>query len=161
MKALGPGVNTDGDFLTISQPMPGSPAEKAGLKPGDKIIAIDGEDMTGIAPEVARQHVLGKAGTTVKLTISRDGEPNPLEVEVVRGTITVPSVQGKMLDNKIAYVQIYTFGDNTDQELQTTLKDLMAQKPAGLILDLRNNGGGELRMAIRVASVHRGWRNHV
>jgi carboxyl-terminal processing protease len=73
-------------------------------------------------------------------------------VTITRAQITVPQVDGKMLDNKVAYVKLYTFGDKTDDELRGYLKDLMAQKPVGLILDLRNNGGGYLDTAIQIVS---------
>jgi carboxyl-terminal processing protease len=151
-EGIGAWVNTDGEYLTISEPMPGSPAEQAGLKPGDQIIAIDGADMTGILPELARQKVLGPKGTTVKLTIKREGTDQPFDVEVTRASITVPSVTSKMLDGNVAYIRLYTFGDTTTSELRKALDTLLAQKPVGLILDLRNNGGGYLQTGIEVAS---------
>jgi carboxyl-terminal processing protease len=151
-EGIGAYVDTGGDFLSITSPIPGSPAEKAGLKPGDKIIAIDGEDMTGVNPELARRKVLGPAGSTVKLTILREGQENPFDVEIKRDKITIASVESKMLDNNIAYVKLNTFGDTTSSDLKTALTTLMAQKPRGLILDLRNNGGGYLQTAVEVAS---------
>jgi len=150
-QGIGAWVNTDAEYLTISEPMPGSPAEKAGLKPGDQIIAIDGVDMTGVDPEIARQHVLGPKGTVVRLTIRREGV-EPFDVEITRASITVPSVNGKMLDSGVAYVRIFNFGAKTTQELKDTLTQLMAEKPLGLVLDLRNNGGGYRDTAIEVAS---------
>jgi carboxyl-terminal processing protease len=151
-EGIGAWVNTDGKFLAISEPMPGSPAEKAGLKPGDQIIAIDGEDMTGILPELARRKVLGPKGTSVVLTILRDGEEQPFDVEVTRASISVPSVTSKMLDGNVAYIRLYTFGETTTSELRKALDTLLAEKPVGLILDLRNNGGGYLQIGIEVAS---------
>jgi carboxyl-terminal processing protease len=149
---IGAWVDTTGDFLTIVSPMPDSPAEKAGLKPGDQFIKIDGEDMTGVPGEVALQKVLGKAGTTVHLTVMREGESKPLEFDIVRAHIVVPSVESKMLDNGIGYLQIYTFGDNTDKEVHDALEKLMKENPKGLIIDLRNNGGGYLDTAVNIAS---------
>lgn len=151
-EGIGAYVDTGGSYLTITTPIPGSPADKAGLRPGDQIIKIDGVDMTGIDPEVVRQKVLGPAGTTVHLTVARSGQSGPLEFDITRAKIVVKSASGKMLDNGIAYVQITTFGDTTSQELQDTLKQLMAQNPKGLVLDLRNNGGGYLNTAVDVAS---------
>ena len=151
-EGIGAWVDTTGDFLTITSPMVGSPAEKAGLLPGDKIVAVDGKDMTGTDPELVRRKVIGPAGTTVHLTVQRQGESASLEFDVTRAKIEVPSASGKMLDNGIAYVQVTTFGDNTTSELTSTLKTLMAQHPKGLILDLRNNGGGYLQTAVEVVS---------
>jgi carboxyl-terminal processing protease len=151
-EGIGAWVNTEGNYLTISEPMPGSPAEKAGLITGDQIVKIDGEDMTGVLPELARRKVLGPAGSSVVLTILRDGVENPFDVSVTRDAIKVASVDSKMLENNIAYVKIRNFGDQTDEELTTALKDLLKQKPAGLVLDFRNNPGGSLDTAINIAS---------
>lgn len=151
-EGIGAWVNTEGEFLTISEPMPGSPAEKAGLLPGDEIIAIDGEDMTGILPELARQRVLGTAGSEVILTIRREGKDEPFDVSVTRASISVASVEGKMLDGQVAYVKVRNFGEKTPDELHKILKDLLDQKPVGMILDLRNNPGGSLPTAIQLAS---------
>ncbi len=151
-EGIGAWVDTGGDYLTIISPMPASPAEKAGLRPGDQIIAIDGEDMTGVPPEVARLKVLGPAGSTLTLTVRRAGVEEALNFVITRARILVPSVEGKMLDNGIAYVQISTFGDNTTPELKRVLTELTAQNPKGMVIDLRNNGGGYLVTAIEVAS---------
>lgn len=151
-EGIGAYVDTTTKYLTITSPIPGSPAEKAGLLPGDQVIAIDGEDMTGIDAELARLKVLGPAGSTVVLTILREGENAPLEFTIVRAKITIASASGEMLDNGIAYVQVTTFGSRTTPELLATLNDLMAQNPKGIILDLRNNGGGYLQTSVEVAS---------
>ena len=151
-EGIGAYVDTGGDFLTIQSPIPGSPAEKAGLRPGDQIVKIDGKDMTGVNPEVARQQVLGPAGSVVRLTIVRKDEKNLLEFEVTRDKIVIKSATGKMLDNGIAYIQVTTFGDKTSDELNQALKDVLAQNPKGIVLDLRNNGGGYLQTAVEVAS---------
>ena len=151
-EGIGAFVDTTTEYLTITSPMPGSPAERAGLLPGDQVIAIDGEDMTGIAAEVARTKVLGPANSIVHLTIFREGEEKPLEFDVTREKITMKSSSGKMLENDIAYIQVTTFGEKTTPELLAALKELMAQNPKGIILDLRNNGGGYLQTAVEVAS---------
>lgn len=149
---IGAWVDTTSKYLTIVSPMPNSPAEKAGLKPGDLIIGIDGDDMTGIDASLAIRRVLGKAGTPVTLTILREGEEDPFDVTLERARIVIPSVESRMLEDNIGYVQLLTFGDKSTDELRSALKDLLAQNPKGLILDLRNNGGGELKTAIEVAS---------
>lgn len=151
-EGIGAYVDTDGEYLTIISPIEGSPAELAGLLPGDKIIALDGEDMTGIAPEEVRLKVLGPEGTQVSLTVARDGESEPLQFTITRAEITVRSAEGKMLENGIGYVDINTFGENTTPELRQTLDDLMAQDPRGLVIDLRNNPGGYLTTSVEVSS---------
>jgi carboxyl-terminal processing protease len=152
-EGIGAWVDTSSDYLTIISPMPGSPAEKAGLKNGDQIIAVDGEDMTGIDGELVRQRVIGPAGSTVVLTIRRPGKPDPFDVKIARASITSSNVIGRMLDNNVAYVHLIAFGDEkTTEDLRTTLSQLLDQHPVGLILDLRNNGGGYLNSAIDVAS---------
>lgn len=151
-EGIGAYVDTDGEYLTIISPIAGSPAEMAGLRPGDKVIAIDGEDMTGVAPEQARLKVLGPAGTSVALRISREGEPQPLEFNITRARINIKSAEGKMLENDIAYVDINTFGDHTTAELRSTLDTLLKENPKGIIIDLRNNPGGYLHTSVEVAS---------
>jgi len=151
-EGIGAWVSTDGEYLTITEPMEGSPAQKAGLRPGDQVIGIDGEDMTGVLPELARLRVLGPAGTKVILTILREGELEPFDVEITRASIVVPSVESEMLEGGIAYVRLRTFGEHSTEELHEALEALMAQEPVGLIFDLRYNSGGGLITAVEVAS---------
>jgi len=151
-EGIGAYVDTTGEYLTIINPMPGSPAEEAGLQPKDIVIAIDGEDMTGIDPSVVIQSVLGPAGTTVVLTIVREGEEEPFDVEITRQEIIIPSVEYEMLENNIAYLRLYDFGTNTTRDMKSALKALLKEDPAGLILDLRGNTGGYLSTSIQVAS---------
>ena len=151
-EGIGAWVDISGDYLKIISPMPDSPAERAGLKPGDQVIAIDGQDMTGVDGDLVRKKVLGPEGTKVTLTIRREGVEQPFDVVVTRSSIVTPTIESKMLDNQIGYVRLYTFGDNTGADLRKALTGLMAQNPKGLILDLRYNGGGYLKTAIDVAS---------
>jgi carboxyl-terminal processing protease len=150
---IGAYVDTRGAYLTITSTIPGYPAEKAGLQSGDQIIAVDGQDMTGIDPDLVRMtKVMGLAGTDVHLTILRTGVDQPLELTITRAHIVIPSVTSKMLDNNIAYIQVTVFGDTTANDFHDQLKQLMSQNPAGMILDLRDNGGGYLDAGIAVAS---------
>ncbi|MFN2281371.1 MAG: S41 family peptidase [Anaerolineales bacterium] len=151
-EGIGAWVDTEAEYLTIISPMPDSPAEKAGLQPGDQVIKIDGEDMTGIDGSLVIRKVLGPAGSTVVLTIQREGEPAPFDVTIVRAKISVPSVESRMLDNQLGYIQIYTFAAETKTELHDQLQELLDQNAHGLIVDLRNNGGGYLKTAVDVAS---------
>ena len=151
-EGIGAYVDTDGEYLTIVSPIEGSPADQAGLLPGDKVIEIDGEDMSGIAPEQARLKVLGPEGTTVTLTIVREGESEPLKFTITRAQISIRSAEGNMLQNQVAYIDINTFGDRTTQELSDTLDFLLKQNPKGIVIDLRNNPGGYLTTAVEVSS---------
>lgn len=149
---IGAWVDTSGELLTIISPMPDSPAEKAGLKPGDEIIAIDGKDVSGTDPSITLQSVLGPEGTTVVLTIQRHDPEETLEFSIVREKIIIPSIESKMLDNKIGYIALYSFAETTADDMKAALQELLAQDPVGLILDLRDNGGGYVDTAIEVIS---------
>jgi len=151
-EGIGAYVDTDGKYLTIVSPIEGSPAEAAGMRPGDQIIAIDGKDMAGSTPEQARRKVLGPEGTKVTLTVAREGESEPMEFVIIRAKINIPSVTGKMLENNIAYVDINSFGDKTTRELSEVLQTLLLQNPKGIVLDLRFNPGGYLTTSVDVAS---------
>ena len=151
-EGIGAWVDTGGEYLTIVAPMPGSPAEEAGVEAGDIVVGVDGEDVTGIDPSLVVQRILGPKGTAVRLTLQREGTPDPFEVSVVRGSILVPSVESEMLDGDVAYVQLLTFGEETTDDLRAALRTLMAENPRGLVLDLRGNGGGYLDTAVEVTS---------
>ena len=139
---IGAYVDTSGEFLVIISPMPGSPAELAGLKPGDRVIAIDGEDMTKIKPALVLERIYGPEGTIVKISIQRVGTSEILDFEIERATIDIPSVESEMLDGNIGLIRLYSFGDDSTEEFTRALEDLLSQKPVGLIIDLRNNSGG-------------------
>jgi carboxyl-terminal processing protease len=96
------------------------------------------------------QQILGPAGTDVTLTIERDEET--FDVTITRENIVVPTVDYEMLDGDIAYIALYTYGDNSTEQLRAALTDLLSQDPVGLIFDLRDNGGGYLNTAIEVVS---------
>jgi carboxyl-terminal processing protease len=126
---IGAWVDPTGQYLKIISPMPDSPAEKAGLKSGDEIIAVDGQDVTGIDGEVVRNKIVGPAGTTVHLTVSRKGSDTPLEFDIVRASINVPSVDSRMLDNNIAYVHLMIFADKTDVICAPSLENCWIKNP--------------------------------
>lgn len=151
-EGIGAIVDIKGDFVTMISFFPGSPAELAGLKPGDMVIAIDGKDMTGVDGNLVLKQIRGPAGTEVTLTIKRKDEDEPIIVKVKRQKIQMNSVESKMLEGDIVYIQLLTFGEKTTDELKKAIRTLKEKNPRGLILDLRNNGGGFLNTAIEVAS---------
>ncbi|MCW5875738.1 MAG: S41 family peptidase [Anaerolineales bacterium] len=150
-EGIGAFVDTTTEYVTIVTPIAGSPAEAAGLRPGDEVLAVDGEDMTGIPGEAVISRILGPEGTPVTLTIRRVDTP-VFDVTIVRAHISIPSVESEMLPGNIAYVKLNTFGASSDRELRNAVENLLAQNPRGLILDLRNNGGGFLTTAVNITS---------
>ncbi len=152
LEGIGATVDPDPNGLKIVSPLPGSPAEAAGLLPEDLIVMVDGKELAGMNYYEAIGLVRGAAGSKVHLSIVRAGEDEPLEFDVVRARITIPSVESKMLAGEIAYVKINSFGEQTAGELNDALTTLLKQSPRGLVLDLRNDPGGYLDTAIDVAS---------
>ena len=152
LEGIGAMVEQSGDYARVVSPLPGSPAEKVGVRPGDLIVQVDGEDVAGLDYLLVVGKVRGKAGTAVQLTIQREGEPELLKFDIVRARITIPSVEHKGLAENIAYVKINDFGTRTPDELRKALGEVLAQEPVGLVLDLRGNPGGLLTTAIEVAS---------
>jgi carboxyl-terminal processing protease len=149
-EGIGAWVDITGDYVEIVSPMRGSPAAEAGLQPNDRVVGIDGEDMTGIPGELVLRRILGPAGTDVTLTIRRGDDI--FDVTITRATIIVPTVEYEMLEDEIAYIGLYNYGDKTTAQLRTALQELLDQDPVGLIFDLRGNGGGYLNTAIQVVS---------
>lgn len=140
---------------TVVAPLSGSPAEKAGLKAGDIILEVDGQDTKKIGFDEVINKIRGKEGSTVKLSIAREGAENPQVFEVTRSKITVKSVEWEYKNEsgkKILYVKLKQFGDDTDGLFGQMAKEAAKNKPDGIILDLRNNPGGYLETAVNVAS---------
>ncbi|MBI5254647.1 S41 family peptidase [Candidatus Falkowbacteria bacterium] len=138
--------------VTVIAPLPASPAEKVGLKPGDKIFSIDGKETLGMSLDEAIKLIRGKKGTIVKLLIIRDTK-TPFEISIVRDDIKIKSTNWKMLDNNILYLAIHNFNGDTRNLLDEMLKKIDAATLKGIVLDLRNNPGGLLDASIDVASL--------
>ncbi|MCF7917779.1 S41 family peptidase [Candidatus Gracilibacteria bacterium] len=137
--------------LVIISPIKGAPAELAGLKSGDAIFKIDGEQTHGLSIEEAVTRIRGPKGEKVVLTILREGEKNPLDITIVRDNIVVKSLEWKM-EGDIAVLTVSQFGTELVREFQGAMAEIVLQKPRGMILDLRNNGGGLLDACVKIAS---------
>ena len=151
-EGIGAWVDTTTDYLTIISPIKGTPAEEAGLQPGDQVVAIDGDDMTGVDPQIALKRVLGPAGTEVTLTIKREGVEEPFDVNIVRRRIVIPYIETDMLEGNIAYLSLARFYEDGEIDFRNALEDLLEEDPNGLIIDLRANGGGYLHVVVAIAS---------
>jgi len=152
-EGIGAEIQEQDGYITIVSPIKDSPAEKAGLKPNDKVLSVDGKSIQGMSATEAVLLIRGEKGTTVKLSIQRPGVEERMEVPIVRDTIPIETVYGEMLEDGIAKVQITTFSKNTSKELVNTLNDMKNQGMKGLILDLRQNPGGLLDQAIAISSL--------
>jgi carboxyl-terminal processing protease len=147
-EGIGVWVESVNGQLTIVSPMPGSPAEAAGIRAGDVIQAADGHSLQGINEQDALSLVRGPAGSSVRLTIERPGAADPIDVSVVRQKIPMPAVTySKVPNTTIAHIRVTLFGDKTTAELDDALARAKADGVTGIILDLRNNGGGWVQSA--------------
>lgn len=151
-EGIGAEIGIKKDILTIIAPLPDMPAEKAGLKAGDKVYAIDGVSTAGIAIDEAVNKIRGPHGTEVTLTISRDGMEKAKDVKIKRDVIIVKSVKTEMRKDNIFVVIITNFNDDTLDLFNKATNEIAAKKPKGIILDLRNNPGGYLDTAVEIAS---------
>ena len=136
--------------MTVVAPLEDSPGEKAGLRGGDVITHVNGEDITKHTLNESVRLIRGPRGTKVTLTIERQGQP-PFDVEIIRAEIKIISVRGEMLGD-IAYLKLNNFNANSSDQLTSKVEELLAEDPVGLILDLRNNPGGLLSSAVHVTS---------
>jgi len=150
-EGIGAEISIKDSQLTVIAPLPTSPAERAGVRAGDQIFAIDGTDTTGITIEEAVNLIRGKKGTEVVLTIRHENESAISDVTVIRDTIEVPTILLEVEDD-IAYVRISYFNQDTWRDFNTAVTDILAQNPTGIILDLRSNPGGFLETSVDVAS---------
>lgn len=139
-------------MLTIIAPLKDSPAEKAGIFSGDVILKIDDKEIMEMSLDEAVRLIRGEKGTKVRLTINRNGIEKPKEIEITRDIIVVNTVEWEMKDNKIAYIRINQFKADTATELDNKIDEMLLNELHGIILDLRNNPGGYLDVAIDVAS---------
>ncbi len=146
-EGIGAEIAIKKDRLTVIAPLPGSPAERAGLKAGDKILAIDGVDTLGMSLDQAVNLIRGEKGTEVKLLIQRNSD-EPIEIAITRDKIEIISVRwNKILDNS-AYIQVSYFNEDTGDDFRQAIREILSQRPQALVVDLRNNPGGFLDVAV-------------
>jgi carboxyl-terminal processing protease len=145
-------VDDDTKLLRVTDVIPGGPAEKSGLQPGDVILSVDGKSTKGLTSDEDAKMLRGKEGTVVRLSIERNGGALGEPVAVTRAVIHQPSVYARLLPGDIGYARLTVFGANTAQELSSALDRLEAQGAKAYVLDLRDNGGGYLNSAIDVSS---------
>jgi carboxyl-terminal processing protease len=151
-EGLGVEIGMKNNILTVIAPLEGTPAEKAGLRAGDKIIKIGDKITADMTIDAAVDLMRGPKGTEIKLTILRDGQEETQDITVKRDVISVKSVKSEIKNGNIGYIKISTFGDNTLREFNSAMNSVVSQKPIALILDLRNNPGGYLDTAVDIAS---------
>ena len=149
---VGMSVSTRGRKTIVLVPFPGTPAFRAGIKPGDLILKVDGESTDGLNTTEVAKRLRGVKGTPVTITLEREGKPQPFDVAVVRDDIPRKSVPlAFYLKPDVGYVKIDTFNENTGHELYAELRKMNEANLHGLILDLRDNRGGLLNEGVAVA----------
>ncbi len=147
---LGIEITTKDDRIIVVTPIEDTPAFKAGILAGDQIVKIDGKPTRGMSLPDAVKLMRGPKGSAVKITIAREGSPEPIEFTVTRATIAVKSVKAKMLEPGFGYVRLTQFQERTAEDLGTALEKMEKEGLKGLVLDLRNNPGGLLDQAVKV-----------
>jgi carboxyl-terminal processing protease len=152
-EGIGAEIQEQNSKITVVSPIKGSPAEKAGIKPNDIILSVNGKSLEGMSSSEAVMLIRGKKGTKVELLISRGTDSEPIKVQIVRDTIPLETVYPEMLKDGIAKIQVTSFSDNTAKELSSALDDMKKKGMKGLILDLRGNPGGLLDQAVDISSM--------
>ena len=141
--------DTESNRIMVLSPIKNSPAERAGIKPGDLIMSVNGEECTADDMTAISTKIKGEEGTTVKLQILRGEET--LDFEIKRENIVVNPVEGEVLENNIGYIEFSSFDENTAEEFKTKFEELQSKGITSLIIDLRNNGGGIVDEALQIA----------
>ena len=150
---LGIEVQMQDGLVRVVAPIDDTPAARAGIQPGDLVVKIDDTNVKGMTLTEAVRRMRGEPGTMIELTIAREGEPQPVMVDIERAIIKVSSVRSRVLTNDIGYVRVSTFTNNTGKNLTDEIEGLrekLGDKMRGIVLDLRNNPGGVLNAAVDV-----------
>jgi carboxyl-terminal processing protease len=148
---IGAEIGLRDGIITIVSPLSESPAEKAGLLPGDKIIAVDGNSTEGWSVNEAVSKIRGELGKVVELSVFREGDQQPRAIRITRAEIVIESVVVDKLDNGIVKIEIRQFNEDTTRLFNQAIQSALQEDIKGLVIDLRNNPGGLLNQAINVA----------
>lgn len=151
-EGVGMEIGKRDDILTVIAPLKGSPAEKAGVKPGDKILKIDDKITADLDTDEAVILIRGKGGTTVKLTLVREEESEPLEISIIRAAIEIPTIETEKRSDGIFVIRLFSFTANSPTLFRNALREFVASESDKLLLDLRGNPGGYLDAAVDMAS---------
>lgn len=152
-QGIGAEIQERNGLITVISPIKNSPAEKAGILPGDIIMSVDGKSIQGLSASEAVMLIRGEKGTEVKLAIQRGSSEKAIDITIVRDDIPLETVYGELLEDGIAHIQITSFSENTYDELLTILNDYEAKGMNGIILDVRQNPGGYLEQAISISNL--------
>ncbi|MDX1608429.1 MAG: S41 family peptidase [Candidatus Spechtbacterales bacterium] len=152
-EGVGIEISIKEDQLTVVSPLKNTPAHKAGIKAGDKIVAIDGQSTESITLEEAVSKIRGPKGTEVVLTVAREGVDGEIEIPIVRDKIEVPSVEWELIEGNVAYVELTHFSEITGRDFSETAQQILESPADRIVLDVRNNPGGFLDVSINIA----GW----
>jgi carboxyl-terminal processing protease len=151
LSGIGIEVGIKNNRLSVVAPIDGTPAQKAGLRAGDIIAAIDGQETSSMTIDEAVTKIRGEKGTSVKLTIVRPGS-SPNDVTITRDNITVPSVSSEVKPGNIGYIKIRTFGNDTVSEVKNAANSLVEKGVKAVVVDVRDNPGGYLDGAVKISS---------
>jgi len=151
---LGMEVVMENGFVKVIAPIDDTPAANAGIQSGDIIVRMDGKTVSGLSLSEATDRMRGEPGTSIVLTILRESEPEPFDVEIKRAIVQLSSVKSRSLGDEVGYLRITQFQTATAESFRKELNILLENdKFSGLVLDLRNNPGGLLTSAISIADV--------
>ncbi|MFA6039573.1 MAG: S41 family peptidase [Candidatus Peribacteraceae bacterium] len=156
LQGVGAELTLKEGMIVVVSPLRGSPAERAGLLPDDIVTHVDGQSLEGLTLDETVSRIRGEKGTKVTLTLLRSSVPEPIVLTIQRDNVTVPSVEWKVLSasgSQIGYVALNQFGENSMKEVRQALRQIKDKPLKGLVLDLRNNGGGYLEGAVELASM--------
>lgn len=151
-QGVGMEIGIRNGILTVVAPLKGTPAERAGIRSGDLLLFIDGKPTEGLSVEEAVKRIRGPKGSTVSLTIIREGESSPLEILVVRDTIHIPILNQYLRSDGIFVIELYSFSSNSPDLFRAALRAMVESGSTKLLLDVRSNPGGFLQASVEIAS---------